>query len=141
MNKENTETLIKDFPILYRGHKDPPSKNLMCFGFECDDGWFQLIYDLSKQISEICPRVKAAQVKEKFGTLRFYIDGVQMDKADLIYDLIQKAESKSGTICERCGENKTVKCEGTKGSYWVKTLCAECRRKDENRKEREVLPT
>jgi hypothetical protein len=131
MNKENTETLIKDFPILYRGHKDPPTKNLMCFGFECGNGWFQLVYDLSKQISEICPRVKAAQVKEKFGTLRFYIDGVQMDKADSVYGLIEKAELKSGTICELCGDDKTSKCKTSKGSHWVKTLCAECRRKDE----------
>ena len=134
MNKENTEKLINDFPELYRGHKQPPTENLMCFGFECSDGWFQLIYDLSKQLSEACPRVKATQVKEKFGTLRFYIEGVQKDKSELVYQLIDKAESKSGTTCESCGDDKTTKTKSTKGSYWVKTLCKECRRKDEERR-------
>jgi hypothetical protein len=136
MDKENTETLIRDFPILYRGHKDSPSKSLMCFGFECGDGWFQLIYDLSKQISEICPRVKAMQVKEKFGTLRFYVENVQSDKADLIYGVIEKAEVKSGIICELCGDDKTPTRKTSKGSNWIRTLCEECRRKDEEQREK-----
>ena len=136
MNKENTEKLINDFPLLYRGHTEPPTKNLMCFGFECSNGWFQLIYDLSKQITEVCPRVKASQVKEKFGTLRFYIEGVQKDKAEIVYQLIDKAESKSGTTCESCGDDKTAKCKTTRGSNWIRTLCEKCRREDEERREK-----
>ena len=134
MNKENTETLMKDFPSLYRGAKQPPTQNLMCFGFECDDGWFGLIYDLSRKLFDICPRVKAAQVKEKFGTLRFYVECVQANKADKVYSVIQEAEIESGKICENCGSKKKVKCKSTGGSYWIKTLCEECRRKDEDKR-------
>ena len=133
MNKENTETLFNDFPILYRGRHEPITQNLMSFGFECGDGWFQLIYDLSKQISKICPRVKAMQVKEKFGALRFYVSGVQKDKADPIFELIEEAESKSLTTCEVCGDVETTKIGTTKGSNWIRALCKKCRRKDEER--------
>ena len=72
-------------PIIYR-HKDlGPKQNLMCFGFECGDGWFQLIYDLSASIEDIALQLKndgfpeerlpaVFQVKEKFGGLRFYVN-------------------------------------------------------------------
>lgn len=133
MNKELEEKLFKDFPSLYRGNTEPPSQNLMCFGFACDDGWFQIIYDLSKKISEICPRVKATQVKEKFGTLRFYVEGVQIDKADEVYNLIEEASQKSATTCEFCGK-ENAKLGTTKGSGWLRALCVSCRREDEKRR-------
>jgi len=134
MNKENTEKLMNDFPKLYRGAGEPLTQNLMSFGFECSDGWFQLIYDLSKQLNEICSMVKATQVKEKFGTLRFYVEGVRTHVADEVYKTIDDAELKSGTTCEVCGDNKTAKCKTSKGSNWISTLCTECRRKDEERR-------
>ena len=43
MNTENTKKLIEAFPALYRGYKKSPRESLMCFGFECGDGWFDLI--------------------------------------------------------------------------------------------------
>jgi len=135
MNKENTEKLMKDFPTLYRGAKEPLTQNLMSFGFECGNGWFDLIYDLSRKLFEICPRLKATQVKEKFGTLRFYIEGVRTDKADKTYLAIDEAEGESGITCETCGSKVGTKCKTTKGGGWISTLCAECRRKDEERRE------
>ena len=41
----------------------------------------------------------ASQVKEKFGTLRFYVTGGD----DMIRGMIWFAESMSGRICETCG--------------------------------------
>jgi hypothetical protein len=131
MNKENTEKLFKDFPGLYRDHDKSARETRMCDGFACSDGWFDLIYELSKKITEICPKIKATQVKEKFGTLAFYVGMVQADKWPLVCKVVNEATEKSAEICEECGETKTVKCKNSNGSHYIRTLCAECRRKDE----------
>ena len=124
MNKQNTEKLMKDFPTLYRGYTKPLTENLMSFGFECGDGWFQLLYDLSKKLVEIDLELEAVQVKEKYGTLRFYVGAA----TDAAFDLIFAAEEKSSTICEVCGSILGVK-TGPDGG-WVRTLCGACRKKE-----------
>lgn len=59
-------------------------------------------------------QVVAVQVKEKFGTLRFYVDG-----GDNYTDgMIRIAEGMSGVTCEACG-NPGRRTEGG----WVSTLC------------------
>jgi hypothetical protein len=57
------------------------------------------------------------QVKEKFGTLRFYCGGTEA-----IHRYIQLAERLSSITCEECGEQGTAN-----GSGWISTLCEECR--------------
>ena len=121
MNTENTKKLFKDFPKLYRGHKLPISENLMGFGFECDDGWFNLIYELSGKISKLDPDCMAVQVKEKFGGLRFYT----YSSSDECYDLIDKYENQSYKICETCGDKGKVRDD----HGWFKTLCTKCWKK------------
>ena len=110
MKKENKDYLNKKFPYLY---------GYIRF-FECDDGWFEIIYNLSEKIHEIDPHVQATQVKEKFGGLRFYTNYGNEE----INKVIREAESASLKTCEVCGtkENVTQKSIG-----WVKTLCDKCR--------------
>jgi hypothetical protein len=60
------------------------------------------------------PQVVAAQVKEKFGTLRFYYDGGD----DVIQGMVRMAESMSAVMCEDCGAPGRLR-EGS----WVRTLC------------------
>ena len=117
MNKENTEKLFNQFPSLYQGKNLGPQKNLMCFGFECGDGWFDLIYALSKKICELSPETVAMQVKEKFGTMRFYVSGAVSE----VFDIIDEYEELSGKVCEECGAPG----EGRDGG-WIKTLCDGC---------------
>lgn len=141
MNKENTEKLFKEFPEFFK-HKEDLMSSLMAFGFECDDGWYNLIYNLCKDIKHyydthesniidkewkivgqkkgVPEHFYVTQVKEKFGSLRFYITGAPQQ----IHDMIHKAENKSYYICEGCGE---------KGEYyyrdelpWIQTLCDTC---------------
>lgn len=56
----------------------PTTENLMCYGFQCGDGWFDLIWQLSEQIEAYCQQqpiaadLMAVQAKQKFGELRFY---------------------------------------------------------------------
>jgi ssDNA-binding Zn-finger/Zn-ribbon topoisomerase 1 len=118
MNQENERKLVEDFPNLYRGVNLPITENLMAFGFECGDGWFDLLYDLSKKLTETSPEIYAVQVKEKFGTLRFYITDYP-DEANIA---VQKAEKLSGVTCEECGK-PGVLCHSGR---WLKTICGEC---------------
>ena len=80
------------------------------------DGWVPL---LDKLLEELCllgldPSKDIAQIKEKFGGLRFYLD-VQPNGAE---DLIRKAEIESYSICEVCGAPGCLMDGG-----WLKTLC------------------
>jgi len=87
--------------------------------FPVGPGWRPLIEKLVDDITKLDPTVEITQIKEKFGTLRFYIAGGQ----DEVYDLIEKAEMESGKICEECGTQDEVTTEGG----WVLTLCKKCR--------------
>ncbi len=61
---------------------------------------------------------KIVQIKEKFGGLRFYVDGAN----EQINAWIQFAEVMSYDMCEECGSNKNI--GRTKG--WVRTICGDC---------------
>ena len=58
-----------------------------------------------------------SQVKEKFGSLRFYVDGVSEE----VYEIVEKCERRSWTICEFCGKPGKTRYGG-----WIKTVCDEC---------------
>lgn len=81
-------------------------------GIECGDGWFDLIDRLSRACEdeiwalmtqgvpkEGWPRI--AQIKEKFGGLRFYVHGPLSD--DLRAQILQAENEESFRLCERCG--------------------------------------
>ena len=116
MNIKNTEKLFKDFPILYRGHKKSLQQSLMAFGFEHSDGWFNLIYTLSEKLTKF-KDVEVAQVKEKYGSLRYYVNGGNEE----VEDLIEKAELQSETTCEICGKEGKIK----EFCGWFKCRCEE----------------
>jgi len=68
-------------------------------------------------------QVVAKQVKEKFGTLRFYYSGGD----DYIRGVVSMAESMSGRTCEACGStDKTVRPNKT---IWIAIRCNDCRKK------------
>lgn len=45
----------------------------------CDKGWYPLIIELDQKLAEIFPDYELHQVKEKFGTLRYYIGFPQLN--------------------------------------------------------------
>jgi len=53
MNKQNTDTLYKRFPHLYRERNAPLKNSKMAWGFQCEDGWYKILYDMSKRITKI----------------------------------------------------------------------------------------
>lgn len=92
----------------------------------CSDGWYAIIDKLCHLIQfhvnqKNLPPVKAMQVKEKFGGLRFYVN----HSDDYINGVIDMAAGMSYITCEYCGKPGTP----NKGG-WITTLCKGCRRKD-----------
>ena len=97
---------------------DPTLKNnLMAFGWECDKGWYPLIRELIEKLDKLPEEIEVLQVKEKYATLRFYVNGVS-EKA---YGIIEDYSLFSGHICEYCGEFWTA--EVRESHHWYKTLC------------------
>lgn len=129
MNPYFTKTLLADFPTLYRQHSLSPAETCMCWLFECGDGWEPIIRGLSGQLewlNEHSPVwVEAVQVKEKFGTLRFYVTLRAGDGpwADIVWELCDAAETRSTWTCERCGSTSG---ERRNDGGWLSTLCDEC---------------
>jgi len=62
--------------------------------------------------------VVASQVKEKFGTLSFYVKSATPEQ----HAQITFAESLSAHICESCGT--TEKMGRTTG--WIRNICEDC---------------
>lgn len=101
-------------------------------GFAIGAGWWPIIESLCSQIQhhvdwkqeqkekyqrgDGCEQVVVAQIKEKFGGLRFYYDGGD----DYVNGLVSMAESWAARTCEECGKPGTSRSGG-----WIKTLCDE----------------
>lgn len=119
MSPENTARLFKEFPELFRGRFEPITQNLMPFGFECGDGWLEIVHGLCVQITNHAADegldIKAVQVKEKYGCLRFYVD----NEDEFIESVIADAEERSSRTCEICGEVGTL---WSRGGWWL-TRC------------------
>ena len=189
MKPEYDQQLVERYPMLYAQRGRSMMETCMCWGFECGDGWYDIIDHLSAELEtmnkEIAERKKndgrwlmgyslvsffslgftlvyginleitgnghspflagcmaiagllallnilqirgrsyvlteATQVKEKFGTLRFYADYGE-DYEDEIEDLIHQAEVRSSKTCEECGQPGVTRPGG-----WIKTLCDDC---------------
>ena len=191
MKQELDELLCKKYPKIFKDRYADMRTTAMCWGFEHDSGWFNIIDLLCGQIQsyidwrrkeranalrfnralkqalagnntdliryfsykgkisdytmrsvdeaieegtyrdvpeKIC-QVVAAQVKEKFGALRFYYDGGD----DYIRGLSSMAEAMSARTCESCGVPATQ----THGG-WIKTICQPCLDSREERRKQEL---
>lgn len=157
MSPELDKKLCEKYPKLFTNRRGSIHETCMAWGFECGDGWFDLLDKLCwiiqshlvshadqikytkewnknvldetyvwpvsslprprqlREVPEELDQVIVDQVKEKFGTLRFYYSGGD----DYISGAVDLAESLSGRICEECGAPAEVK--STEG--WVYTRC------------------
>lgn len=134
MNKENTLYLFERYPLLFpKESRGNLMGSLMAFGFECGDGWFNLINSLCAIIQEHIddkrdpesynhipdyPQVEVVQVKEKYGGLRFYT----ISCTDEVQSFIDAAEAMSYHTCDVCGTTKDVVL--TEG--WMQVICKKC---------------
>lgn len=131
MRKELDEALCKKYPEIFRDRHGDMRTTAMCWGFECGDGWYNIIDAACAQIEnraynnrlngEKFHQVIATQVKEKYGTLRFYYTGGD----DYVDGVVSMAETISAKTCEVCGAPGTLREGG-----WLKTLCDQHAKED-----------
>ena len=177
MKQELDKLLCEKYPKMMVNRNKSMQETCMCWGFDCGDGWFNILnqlmgniqhhidwkdkqreyarkynematqakagnFDLfeesmkdsidpaykEKRLAEIVagdfrkvpdaiPQVTLDQVKEKFGTLRFYYTGGD----DIIDGMVRMAESMSGVTCEECGNPGE-----RRGGGWIHTYCQPC---------------
>ena len=177
MKQELDKLLCERYPKMMVNRNKPMQETCMCWGFECGDGWFNILNQLMSQIQhhidwkekqragaikynemaaqakagnfdlfeetmkalpndeykekrlaeivagdfrpvpESIPQVTLDQVKEKFGTLRFYYQGGD----DYISGMVSLAESMTAVTCENCGNPGSCR-----GGGWIHTYCTPC---------------
>ena len=129
--------LVEKYPKIFSIEEVDPRYPFPMFGIECGEGWVGLLDKLCHHLQfntdnnnsysneGTHPQIHVTQVKEKYGGLRFYVNGASIED----YAIISFAESLSYGICEDCGKFKqdgdfTMDYEG-----WIYTLCNDCKGK------------
>jgi hypothetical protein len=134
MSPELEKKLIDKYPEIFTRKDETGESKVVSYGIDVGDGWYDIIdaacvnimshmehhrgkRHLTPEEFEETVQVKAAQVKEKFGGLRFYVD----NHNEYVSGILAMAESMSMRTCERCGNPGTQRKGG-----WIKTLCQTC---------------
>lgn len=125
MNKELSDKLRADFPELCADYGGDMRVTCMAWGFECGSGWEPVLRWLLTGLDVIrraeAPELRLAQVKEKWGMLRVYLNGAPAEA----HTLCAVAEAMSSHVCETCGKAGSVR-----NGSWIVTQCDECHEKD-----------
>lgn len=143
MTPEKQQILFEKYPALFEYAASKESKHAIAWGITCHDGWFHLIDTLCATLDRLTVdyikrraeaglpeetvNLRVVQVKEKFGSLRFYVYGIPVapDVPNAFHAVIGMAEALSSSLCESCGA--PAKLEGERG--WWRTECEPCRAK------------
>lgn len=70
----------------------------------CDDGWLELVFNCHSELSAIDPNYTIYQIKEKFGTLRYYFSTTTAHQKEMS-EIVSKYEKLSAITCEKTGTN------------------------------------
>ena len=108
MSPELDRELCERYPLIFADRHASMTQTAMCWGFECHDGWYWLVDALCEELqreTNYCegPQVVAAQVKDKFGSLRFYVRGPLHGASENQRAMIGFAQALSLRVCEICG--------------------------------------
>jgi hypothetical protein len=125
MNVQNTQKLLMAFPLLYRSIALQNIEEAAGGYFQIDDGWFDLLFELSKKIERVAkfqnlhgdswPDVKL--VEAQYASLRFKLH----KETSELHKMAYKFECKSTKKCEKCGDIGK-----TRDGLWLETLCDSC---------------
>lgn len=110
--------LIQAYPRLFKGIQPRSHSQVRV-------GWYPLIHHLCRQIDalvteEETQQFEVLQIKDKFGTLRFYFNSSDCLRPD-IKNLVETAFQKSLETCDLCGGFRPVASFDT-----CNTLCPSC---------------
>ena len=117
MNKKEIDNFLISIGGLVDGFHTDTEPIITSDFFSCGVGWYPLIKELIEELIKIGWDKRIYQIKEKFGGLRFYVDGFPKEKNG--FDIVRKAEKKSFQICEICGEPGKLRDDLS----WIRTLC------------------
>ena len=103
MDSQKTNHLYERFPHLYRERTAPLESSKMAWGFQCGDGWYKIIYEMSQRIeklsgdNEFAPAITEVSRNED-GTL--HVDARNLSPP--VADIIATAREQSRLVCEFC---------------------------------------
>jgi len=131
MKKELEAKLIEEFPTFFRDMYGDPRKTCMAWGCAHGDGWFDILYDLCKNLKTEAEKDSSTdfrflQIKEKFARLTLYTSGGNK----IMRDLVDATEDQSTKVCEECGSPGSL----DESKYWILTLCDTCKAERDKRK-------
>lgn len=93
------------------------------YGCVVRDGWKKIVLETDEALAYIDPDYKIHQVKEKFGTLRYYFgttkEGIDVYIMNCIADFAERRSTHTCEVCGNYGELRTKR-------YYVETLCNSC---------------
>ena len=129
MDSHKTNELYEKFPHLYRERTAPLESAKMGWGFQCEDGWYKIIYEMSKKIDKISTEGEFAPAitevsRNKDGTL--YVEARNLTPP--VADIITSATEQSRLTCEFCGYTPAF-LRASKGSLSGHIACGRCLRK------------
>ena len=134
MDSHKTNELYEKFPHLYRERTAPLESSQMGWGFQCEDGWYKIIYEMSKKIDKIstdgehAPAISLVSRHED-GTLYVAVSNITPPVADIVMN----AREQSRLTCEYCAYTPAFLRKG-KGSVGGHIACGRCLRQAEGSK-------
>lgn len=111
------------------------------YGCIAPDGWKNIVEDTDRMLSALDPDYEIHQIKEKFGSLRYYYGTSVEDETiqEIMDAVISYAEMLSSKVCEVCGNSSyiqrarwgnkfddTAVVKETIRGGWFKTICDSC---------------
>ena len=129
--KEYNKQLIEKYPFLYPRNVwtdeiDPDYDYTYTWLDDMPDGWrlafgLDLVDEIYQELVkyDFVDKYEIVQIKEKWGGLRWYDNGVPHDSK--VYDIIRKYEEISFKTCIKCGKTATRISTG-----WISPFCDNC---------------
>jgi hypothetical protein len=188
MSPELDKQLCDKYPKIFANRYKSAQESCLAFGIECGDGWYNILDNLCASANHMwstsveidaddavkldikenpyggyfapvpAPQMVASQVKEKFGTLRFYYDlefepnivelskkypdlEKVMDRYNAFFDgIVHMAEIMSSRTCELSGLYGEMHVSGGTRFGWYKTLNPELAKTRQDLVDREYVP-
>jgi hypothetical protein len=145
MSKEEFDKyMCEKYPNQFAQRHKPKQVTCMCWGFRIGKGWYPILDELCNQLDHIEKAsgliTEFTQIKEKFGTVRFYWDCKASEAivksptstthtyistwCNIIGDIVSAAERRTYNTCAECGEDYYH--ERIVVGGWYYDLCEKC---------------
>jgi len=86
---------------------------------DVDEGWYQLVIDCDRELTQIDPNYQIAQIKQKFGGLRYYFQPSLPNTYKAMNEVVTKYETIAAVTCESTGKTGALM---RSKSGWYRTL-------------------